>query len=50
MQCVKMIENPYFGADVETPNKHKDPGANIEHKDPGSESKQNQASNTEPRL
>lgn len=50
VQCVKMIENPYFGADVETPNKHKDPGANIEHKDPGSESKQNQASNTEPRL
>ena len=32
-----MIENPYFGADVETEKEHKDPDveANVEHKDPG---------------
>ena len=37
VQCVKMIENPYFSADVETPKEHKDPDvkANVEHKDPG---------------
>lgn len=41
VQCVKMIDNPYFGADVETPEntdkrEHKDPDVktSIEHKDP----------------
>ena len=42
VQCVKMIENPYFGADVETEKEHKDPDveANVEHKDPGGDEEQ----------
>lgn len=64
VQCVKMIENPYFGADLETPKEdkilnkteieHKDPDMkpNIEHKDPDikSQPKNHQDSSTEPRL
>ena len=64
VQCVKMIENPYFGADVETPKEdkilnkteieHKDPDVkpNIEHKDPDikNQPKNHEESSTEPRL
>ena len=64
VQCVKMIANPYFGADVETPKEqnnpdendieHKDPDVkpSIEHKDPDiiSQPKNHQESSTEPRL
>ncbi len=63
VHCVKMIENPYFGADVETPKQqnpdkveieHKDPDVKptIEHKDPDiiSQPKNHQESSTEPRL
>ena len=64
VQCVKMIENPYFGADVETPKEqnspdeseieHKDPDVkpSIEHKDPDvkSQHEDHEESSTEPRL